>query len=138
MAISLFFSPHQDDELLSMGVDIVNHIQAGDEVHVILCTDGRNSTVRKNLNDNTNCDTCHTKHNYNLSYETFIQSRDYEFNDSCWAMGVAKANVHKPSNRAIDGQLTNYKSKSKNYYQRFFEYVSKRKSKNNNTLWRVF
>ncbi len=45
----LYFSPHQDDELLSMGIGICNSVSRGMDVHIILCTDGSKCPVRTKL-----------------------------------------------------------------------------------------
>jgi len=40
MAVILFISAHQDDETLSMGAGIINHVVAGHEVYSGCVTDG--------------------------------------------------------------------------------------------------
>lgn len=52
---TLFFSPHQDDEILSMGSAIIEHVEKSD-THVILCTDGSKSVIRKVLDDGVLCE----------------------------------------------------------------------------------
>ena len=47
----IYFIPHQDDELLSMGVDICDSLKKRKNVHIVLCTDGSGSSVRKRLNN---------------------------------------------------------------------------------------
>lgn len=102
----LYFAPHQDDELLTMGIDICSSVQKGDDVHVILCTDGSKSNVRKTLNNGKHCSKHEGSHIYELSAEEFTAARDREFTDSCRALGVADANIHIPKERSIDGSLT--------------------------------
>ena len=53
--IIIYFAPHQDDELLSMGVDICNSIKKGKDVHVVLCTDGSSSGVKNILKNGKTC-----------------------------------------------------------------------------------
>ncbi len=43
MARVLVIAPHPDDEVLGVGGSILQHIRAGDEVHVVICTRGRES-----------------------------------------------------------------------------------------------
>jgi|GEM_PF-1079799 len=102
----LYFSPHQDDELLSMGADICNSVLRGHNVHVILCTDGSKSSVKDRLSDGKSCPRHQGKHEFALSDEEFIKTRDSEFFDSCRAMGVPKINIHITRRRGVDGELT--------------------------------
>lgn len=102
----LYFAPHQDDELLTMGIDISTSIKKKCDVHVILCTDGSKSIVRKVLNNGKTCFKHEGPHIYELTPEEFTQARDREFIDSCHALGVPATNVHIPEIRFIDGSLT--------------------------------
>jgi len=102
----LYFVPHQDDELLSMGADICNNVLRHNNVHVILCTDGSKLSVRNTLANGEKCSLHPGKHAYNLSSEDFIKTRDSEFFDSCRAMGVPKINIHITRRRGVDGELT--------------------------------
>lgn len=102
----IYFAPHQDDELLTMGIDICTSISKNQEVYVVLCTDGSKSNVRKILNNGKTCSKHEGVHHYELSTEEFIQARDREFLGSCLALGVPAANVHLPEKRAIDGSLS--------------------------------
>lgn len=102
----LYFAPHQDDELLTMGIDISSSVSKKQDVHVILCTDGSKSNVRKLLNNGKNCSKHKGPHIYELTPEEFTKARDREFVDSCHALGVSPSNVHIPENRYIDGSLT--------------------------------
>ena len=101
----LYFVPHQDDELLTMGIDICAAAANGKEVHVILCTDGSKSSIRKVLNNQKSCMLHQEKHTYNLSSGDFIAARDREFAESCLALGVLKENIHILPQRAVDGNL---------------------------------
>lgn len=102
----LYFAPHQDDELLSMGVNISTSVLSGHDVHVILCTDGSKSNSRLWLNNGETCPHHGGAHIYELSIAEFIQARDREFTDSCRALGVKPANIHIPENRGVDGSLS--------------------------------
>lgn len=102
----LYFSPHQDDELLSMGIDICTSLKKKYDVHVILCSDGSKSGVKRILNNSKTCKKHDGIHQYDLTTEEFIQARDQEFIGSCLALGIPKSNIHIPEDRAIDGSLT--------------------------------
>lgn len=102
----LYFSPHQDDELLTMGIDISKAIRRGDSVHVFLCTDGSRSIVRKVLKDGQTCSKHSGSHIYALTADQFVKARDREFTDSCLALGLKNENIHILENRSIDGSLT--------------------------------
>ena len=101
----LYFAPHQDDELLSMGIDICNSIRKGYEVHVILCSDGSRSCVRRMLNNGKKCNKHDGIHCYELTVEEFIQTRNREFRDSCLALGVPENHIHIPEKCAVDGSV---------------------------------
>lgn len=102
----LYFAPHQDDELLTMGLDICRSVAKNWNVHVILCADGSRSYVRGLLNDGKTCGKHEGVHAYELSVEEFVAARDREFTDSCLALGVPLENIHIPENRAVDGSVT--------------------------------
>ncbi|MBR6608648.1 MAG: PIG-L family deacetylase [Oscillospiraceae bacterium] len=103
--IIIYFAPHQDDELLSMGVDICNSIKKGKDVHVVLCTDGSSSGVKNILKNGKTCKKHSGEHIYDLTVEQFIKARDDEFIASCLALGVKKENIHIPDVRGKDGAL---------------------------------
>lgn len=102
----LYFCPHQDDELLSMGVEICSDVRKKNNVHIILCTNGAKSNVRKTLNNGKRCSIHEGAHTYDLSIEAFIQARDREFIGSCTALGVNASHIHIPENRDMDGSLS--------------------------------
>lgn len=102
----LYFAPHQDDELLTMGIDISTSVSKKMDVHVILCTDGSKSNVRKLLHNGKTCSKHEGAHIYDLTSEEFTLTRDQEFLGSCHALGVPAANVHIPEKRFIDGSLS--------------------------------
>lgn len=103
---TLFFTPHQDDELLAMGTDIINHINDGHDVKVILCTDGVSSKVRRLLSKQGSCTWHSGIHNYGINEAEFIALRDEEFKASCRALGVREDNIHIYHSRGVDGSLT--------------------------------
>ena len=87
--VAVFYSPHQDDELLTMGVGIMTHIKAGNDVHVVLYTDGAASKVISTVNQKRN------KAGFtSLSVAQFSKSRNDEFYRSVVALGVKPSNIH--------------------------------------------
>ena len=108
--VILYFAPHQDDEVLSMGIGISESTKLCD-THVILCTDGSKSSVRGVLNNNKICPHHFGRHRYELSEEEFILARDKEFYESCNHLGVKYENIHIYKNRTIDGELSIEKSR---------------------------
>ena len=119
----LYFAPHQDDELLTMGLDICDSVAAGHEVHVVLCSDGSASGVRKRLNNGKKCGLHEEKHTFDVSVEDFVAARDREFTESCLALGVPKGNIHIAAKRGKDGALTVklVESIMKEYLQKYGE-----------------
>lgn len=108
----LYFSPHQDDEILTMGINICNSVRSGQNVHVILCTDGSKCIVRKQLSDGRKCNKHAGAHTYTLTESELTAARDKEFRESCLALGVADGNIHILQDRFADRKLTISGSKS--------------------------
>lgn len=108
----LYFAPHQDDELLTLGIDICSSVLHRDDVHVILCTDGSKSNMRKVIANGQSCSKHEGLHTYDLSVDEFIQARDREFTGSCIALGVKPDHIHIPEDRDTDGSLTQSKAQA--------------------------
>ena len=102
----LYFPPHQDDELLTYGIDIAASVKNGYDVHVIMCTDGAGSNVRLRLGNREYCEQCHDTHVFDLTKEDFTATRDQEFLGSCAALGVKRENIHFEHDRIADGSVT--------------------------------
>ncbi|WP_066175644.1 PIG-L deacetylase family protein [Bacillus marinisedimentorum] len=97
--IAFFYVSHQDDELLTMGNAIVDHLHNGFDVHVVLLTDGAASTSIKTVNDKLN------EESYNsITVEQFSKARNREFLRSASALGVKRKNIHFENLR--DGKTT--------------------------------
>ena len=106
-SVILYISPHQDDELLTMGVDICNEFERNESnLHICLLTDGSKSSIKKVLSNGRRCKWHFGKHKYHLSFEQFVKARDVEFMSSCRSLGFQMHQVHILQNRAIDGELT--------------------------------
>lgn len=82
---AVFFIPHQDDEILSMGPYILQHVLAARDVQVVLCSDGQNSGARA---------TIESQKGIELSVSAFSKARDREFVDALSRLGVPKENIH--------------------------------------------
>lgn len=76
---TIYYIPHQDDELLSMGVSITNHLAIGSEVHLVLYTNGTGSYLRTQMG---------------MSAEAFQTARNKEFIISALSLGVDPNNIH--------------------------------------------
>ncbi len=108
----IYFVPHQDDELLTMGIDIASCVEEGYEVFIVLCTDGSRSRIRELLNDKSRCEKCKSTHNFSLSVEEFVKARDREFFACCAALGVKNENILFDRKRITDSCLTEEKAKA--------------------------
>lgn len=104
----LFFSPHQDDEVLSMGVPLAELSVRGHRAgtRVVVCSDGEKSRVVRILGDGQSCDFHEGEHVFDLTEKEFSEARDREFIASCEALGVLEENIVVPKRRAPDGQMT--------------------------------
>ena len=106
MATVLYFVPHQDDELLSFANDIIEHVQAGEDVKVCICMDGAGSYVRRSLREGGTCSSHSGTHEYGLTFAEFSKARDLEFVQSLNALGVATSNILYYPTRWRDNSLT--------------------------------
>ncbi len=103
---ALFFAPHQDDELLTMGAYACEAIARGVDCHAVLCSDGSRSCVRGVLADGQTCGKHPGEHSFDLDLDAFSDARDREFLASCQAIGYRPSRIHFHPDRAIDGQLS--------------------------------
>lgn len=98
--VDIFYSPHPDDEVLSMGMAIAECVKKGDEVHVVLLTHGYDSNAINILNGDVYCKWDHRKHNpAKEGYKKFTKQemgnlRVKEFINSVIDLGVNKDNIH--------------------------------------------
>lgn len=86
---AVFYIPHQDDEALTFGVSILNHIDLGFDVHVVMLTDGGASVIKDRLG---------------MTRSQFTQARNNEFMAAMRLMGVKESNVRFANFR--DNELT--------------------------------
>lgn len=85
----VFYIPHQDDETLTFGLGIMNHLWNGHNVHVVLLTDGSASGVRTTLG---------------MTEIEFTQARNREVELALSIMGVKPENIDYLNYK--DGTLT--------------------------------
>ncbi|MBE6836009.1 MAG: PIG-L family deacetylase [Ruminococcaceae bacterium] len=123
MKRKIYFVPHQDDELLTFGIDIALSVKEGFEVFVVLCTDGGGSRIRNILNDKSECSICHSLHAYPLSVDEFIKARDREIISSCASLGVKKENLIIEERRIADGSLD--EERAKELIKKYLDYFGK-------------
>ena len=77
MGVAVFVTAHEDDETLSMGAAIVNHVNAGHRVYTLVCTDGSNSGVFAEL-----------QQSHGLTRDQFCQARYNEYINAAAALGL--------------------------------------------------
>lgn len=95
----VFIAPHADDELLSMGAAIHEHIltHGPDRVAVVLAGTGEASGARHALRDAGYVPVGETApQRRDLSRREFVASRDAEFYESCRALGVPHSGIYMP------------------------------------------
>jgi N-acetylmuramoyl-L-alanine amidase len=112
----IYFVPHQDDEILSLGIDIRNELSRGRNVQLVLMTDGENSGARDILNGQYDSESnlpslagekvyCSWHHIYHdpvkenfqlqhLTFEQFSNLRTDEFKRALTALGVPEEQIH--------------------------------------------
>lgn len=99
MAVVLFISPHPDDESLSMGMGIANHLWYGHDVHLTLLSWGSESSARDVINGSVYCSWHKVNHNpgpegYSpLDVGQFSNARINEFRYSAACLGVKPENI---------------------------------------------
>ena len=84
-----FYSPHPDDETLSMGAGILSQINKGNIVHVVLLTRGEGSGAITKINEKK------AKRGADENtIKDFTDSRKKEFLSATDALGVHKTHIH--------------------------------------------
>ncbi|MGM7702982.1 PIG-L deacetylase family protein [Pseudalkalibacillus sp. Hm43] len=87
--VAIFYSPHPDDETLSMGSTIVHYIKQGYDVHVVLLTEGGGSAVKGKINEKLQ-----NEKKAPLTVEEFKKARVKEFKLAVSELGADEENVH--------------------------------------------
>ena len=111
----IYYIPHQDDEVITFGVSIHDHVVKGYDVHVVLLTDGANSAVRNQLD---------------LTKEEFSLARDREFDKAVDILGVDAKNVVKTNYsdgslkiEQVEAVMKEYMEKYPNASHKTFSYL---------------
>ncbi len=102
---TVFFIPHQDDELITMGVAIARCADNGRPV-CVLFTDGRNCDTRSILSDGGCCPDLNDSHQYKFDAIEYGKLRDVEFAECCKALGVDDDDIIIDPSRVEDGTAT--------------------------------
>lgn len=112
---AIYYSPHADDEVLSLGVSIANHVAAGRKVLVVLMTSGCSQWVEDMLNGRVTCalhgGAHHPVHedyyDTDLTREEIGRAREEEFSSSVGAFRrQSGGNVEVRFEAVPDGALT--------------------------------
>ncbi|MBM7606374.1 LmbE family N-acetylglucosaminyl deacetylase [Metabacillus crassostreae] len=86
---SIFYAPHADDEVLSLGASILHHRNIGDKVVVVLLSEGKESNAFDAVNQKL------TQSGYaKITKDEFASSRIKEFKRSVEALGVKKDDIY--------------------------------------------
>lgn len=85
---SIFYSPHADDEVLSLGPSILYHKDKGHKIVVVLLSEGKASSAYEKLNDQLN-----EKELSTISRDEFANARVKEFKKSVEALGVKEEDI---------------------------------------------
>lgn len=96
---TLVLVPHQDDETLSMGAMIAEHVAVNgpETVGVVLFTTGESSGVRRVLREVGYVPAGGSRvERVALSRRQFVASRDAEFYAACTRLGVPHGNIFMP------------------------------------------
>ncbi|WP_299093692.1 PIG-L family deacetylase [uncultured Metabacillus sp.] len=86
---AVFYSPHADDEVLSLGPSILEHRVRGDKIVVVLLSEGKASGAFEKVNQKLTDKGLPT-----ISRDEFAAARVKEFKKSVKALGVADEDVH--------------------------------------------
>jgi hypothetical protein len=96
---AIYYVPHPDDEILTYGSSIKNHLGAGREVITVLYTNGVGSGVQNQLNGTASSSYWGgyhypSKEGYSTLYnDDFGDARIREYINSCHALGVKPENI---------------------------------------------
>lgn len=87
--IAIFYSPHPDDETLSMGSAILHHLELGEEVHLVLLTQGGASGAFERVNERLREEGLSP-----ITIEAFMEARVAEFKHAVYALGIDPEHIH--------------------------------------------
>ncbi|ART78074.1 hypothetical protein B4U37_19415 [Sutcliffiella horikoshii] len=86
--LEVFYSPHPDDEVLSLGPAIIHALSASKEVHVVLLSKGKASKAINTVNEQLELEGQPP-----ISVDEFGDARATEFKTAVSALGVKASNV---------------------------------------------
>ncbi|WP_187441971.1 PIG-L deacetylase family protein [Sutcliffiella horikoshii] len=86
--VDVFYSPHPDDEVLSLGPAIIHALSSSKEVHIVLLSEGKASKGINTVNERLEAEG-----HPSISTEEFGEARVEEFKRAVEALGVAASNV---------------------------------------------
>lgn len=86
--VDVFYSPHPDDEVLSLGPAIIHALSSSKDVHVVLLSKGKASKAINTVNERLEAEGHPT-----ISIEEFGDAREEEFKTAVEALGVTASNV---------------------------------------------
>lgn len=121
---AVYFSPHQDDETLSMSADILRHLNIGRPVYMVLFTDGGQTAAKYAINGKDDSGNTYSSgwwggtHNPEvegyapLSWDDVYNARDTEFKSACGALGVPQSNITiiRTADRTVEGFKETFRS----------------------------
>jgi LmbE family N-acetylglucosaminyl deacetylase len=84
----VFYSPHADDEVLSMGASIIKEVKKGNEVYVVLLSQGLASSAINKVNAKLESEGYQP-----IKVEEFGEARIEEFKNSVTSMGVPENHI---------------------------------------------
>ncbi len=88
-AVTVFYTPHQDDEALGMAGAIRQAIEGGREAYLVLISNGSPSpALLRRYNSNFFCHLCRRQHQFHYSAEQLIEARLAEFRASAALLEV--------------------------------------------------
>lgn len=126
---AVFLVPHPDDEVLSMGIAIAEHVAYGREVHVVLVTQGRQTGAINHLNGEGYNSWWKGTHQpsaegySSLSVQDISIARIQEFRSACGCLQVPQANIHieDTDNPSSDGKEAVTYEEAKQVIQKYID-----------------
>ncbi|MCT8137650.1 PIG-L family deacetylase [Anaerobacillus sp. CMMVII] len=89
-ATHIFYAPHPDDEVLTMGMAILQQMSEGHDVHIVLLTrGGASKRARREVNEKLEAEG-----RTPLTVEQFMDAREKEFHLALTKLNIDKENVH--------------------------------------------
>lgn len=122
---AVYFCPHQDDEVLTLSLDIIKHISAGRPVYIVLYTTGNSTGAINALNGTVVSSWWGVLHNptfegYSPLTPIDIQTaRNTEFKTACTILGIPQTNIIYDQLEDTDVTVANLKTLFMKYVAQF-------------------